>query len=43
MPWALIDEIAVFDEQIYHQVNTILETENIPHRPKVTIKREWYY
>ena len=43
MPWALIDEIAVFDEQIYHQVNYILETENITHPPKVTIKREWYY
>lgn len=43
MPWTLIEEIAVFDEQRYQRVKNILDAENILHYPEVTIKREWYY
>jgi len=40
-PWELVTRIGVMTSQINSQVCKILE--NTTHRPRVEIKREWYY
>jgi hypothetical protein len=43
-PWRLIDRIGVFDETIRQQVLKVLNRV-LPrgHRPRVEVRRDWYY
>jgi hypothetical protein len=40
-PWELVTRIGVMSPQVYTQVSTALETTT--RKPRVEIKREWYY
>lgn len=43
LDWSLIRSIGVYDQQRKQQVEQIMETEQVSHRPIVKIKRNWYY
>jgi len=40
-PWNLVQEVGVIDRRTLNRVSRILE--NVPHKPLVSIQRDWYY
>jgi ssDNA thymidine ADP-ribosyltransferase, DarT len=42
-PWTLIEEIAVFDDAMKAQVETVLTAHGQQHYPPVQVRRDWYY
>ena len=40
-PWELIEQIGVYSQKYYHQVNSILSQAS--HQPPIDVKRDWYY
>jgi hypothetical protein len=40
-PWQLVERIGVFSPNLVHQVWNILQQS--AHRPKIDVKRDWYY
>ncbi len=40
-PWALVEEIGIYSQAQYQQVNIALNSTT--HRPPVNIKQDWYY
>jgi ssDNA thymidine ADP-ribosyltransferase, DarT len=40
-PWTLVQEIGVIDRHALDRVDRILE--NVPHKPLVSVRRDWYY
>ena len=40
-PWGLVTRIGVISQEIYNDVDQILN--NAPHRPTVEIRQNWYY
>lgn len=41
--WSLIDEIAVINNAMKARVEAVLEAVSPSHRPRVAIRRDWYY
>ena len=43
VPWQLIDEVGVMDNQLKQRVEEIFHQVNAEHRPKVVVRGAWYY
>jgi len=43
VPWSAFTEVACYDDQVAVQVTNIIQSGGSPHRPLVTVKKEWYY
>jgi hypothetical protein len=41
VPWSLCTEIGVINARIEHEVSSILQAAT--HRPRVIVRRQWYY
>ena len=42
-PWDLVEEIAVYDEAVKVQVESVLTASGQPPYPSVQVRRNWYY
>ncbi|MFZ7223074.1 type II toxin-antitoxin system toxin DNA ADP-ribosyl transferase DarT [Avibacterium avium] len=43
LPWHLIEHIGVFSDEIYTQVESILNQQKPKHRPTLSVEKSWYY
>ena len=41
--WSLVDEIVAFDKSRKTEIESILGTYKLSHRPTVSVHRDWYY